>query len=319
MSSPSGRLGRVSTSIAALRPLTPADAHPLLALIEACDVADLGEIDYSIEDVQDDLSRATWQGWVVDDGRAGFRAFCWVEREPGRSRVDGDVRVHPDADEELGHDLLCFARERAAEIASELSLHVYTAAEAKSTRRTLDAAGGQVIRHYWRMTTTWDPAPPAPALPTPDVTISQPADDEGQLRAIHHVLDTAFRDHFGSSATDFDEWLVRQRGGTGSDVRLWWLVRVDGVPATALIGRAWPDQGWVQSLGSLREFRGRGLARLLLLTAFAEFHGRGYRRAGLSVDATNPTGAVALYESVGMTVASEAVLYALPPATSPAA
>jgi ribosomal protein S18 acetylase RimI-like enzyme len=46
-----------------------------------------------------------------------------------------------------------------------------------------------------------------------------------------------------------------------------------------------------------------------LETAFAEFHRRGYRRAGLSVDATNPTGAVALYESVGMKSLYEAILY----------
>ena len=47
-------------------------------------------------------------------------------------------------------------------------------------------------------------------------------------------------------------------------------------------------------------FRRRGLARALLLTSFTEFLGRGYDQVGLAVDATNPTGAVGLYESLGM-------------------
>jgi ribosomal protein S18 acetylase RimI-like enzyme len=62
----------------------------------------------------------------------------------------------------------------------------------------------------------------------------------------------------------------------------------------------------------LREFRGRGLGRALLHTAFAEFRRRGLPKAGLSVDATNPTGALGLYESVGMTVEHEDVRYSLP-------
>jgi ribosomal protein S18 acetylase RimI-like enzyme len=299
----------VTASTTALRPLTQADAQALLSLIEACDVADIGEVDYSLEDVQDDLTRETWRGWVIDDGDGGFRALCWLEREPGRPRIDGDVRVHPDADAELGHELLAFIRAQARLLEPSLPLHVYTAVDAATSRRTFDAAGGRVIRHFWRMTMSWDEAPEIPPPPGPGVTIEQPDDDEAQLRTLHQVIDTAFLDHFGSTATDFDEWLARQRGGTGPDIGLWWLVRVGGAPAAVLIGRAWPEQGWVQGLGTLREFRGRGLARLLLLTAFAEFHRRGYRRAGLSVDATNPTGAVALYESVGMSVAYEAVLY----------
>lgn len=104
-------------------------------------------------------------------------------------------------------------------------------------------------------------------------------------------------------------WIERQRGGSGADLGLWWLARVEGRPAAALIGRAWPETGWVQALGTLREFRGHGLGRLLLMTSFAEFGRRGYERVALSVDAANPTGAVALYESAGMKVSYEAVRY----------
>jgi ribosomal protein S18 acetylase RimI-like enzyme len=154
--------------------------------------------------------------------------------------------------------------------------------------------------------------PPPPVVPSPPVTVEQPRDDLADLRTIHRVINTAFLDHFGSTATEFDEWVVRQRSGSGADIGLWWLARVDGQPAAVLIGRAWPDMGWVQGLGTLQEFRGRGLGRLLLETAFGEFHARGYRTVSLGVDATNPTGAVALYESAGMKQGHEHVLYELP-------
>ena len=58
--------------------------------------------------------------------------------------------------------------------------------------------------------------------------------------------------------------------------------------------------GWVSVLGVRPRWRRRGLASALLLHAFGEFHRRGRKRVGLGVDAENTTGAVALYERVGM-------------------
>ena len=49
-----------------------------------------------------------------------------------------------------------------------------------------------------------------------------------------------------------------------------------------------------------QEFRGRGLGRALLEHALASFAARGRVKAGLGVDTRNETGALALYESVGM-------------------
>ncbi|MDQ1698604.1 MAG: mycothiol synthase, partial [Frankiaceae bacterium] len=72
----------------------------------------------------------------------------------------------------------------------------------------------------------------------------------------------------------------------------------------------------VGTLGTLREARGRGIGSLLLRTAFAEFAARGLRKVTLGVDAANLTGAVRLYESVGMRADHEWVLYEFPPLES---
>ena len=60
-----------------------------------------------------------------------------------------------------------------------------------------------------------------------------------------------------------------------------------------------------RSLGAVQEHRGQGLARALLLARMADDIERGFISTILHVDATNPTGATRLYESVGMVVDSE--------------
>ncbi len=52
----------------------------------------------------------------------------------------------------------------------------------------------------------------------------------------------------------------------------------------------------------LREFRGRGLAQLLLRRSFVRYRDLGRAGTQLGVDAENGTGAVRVYESVGMRV-----------------
>lgn len=303
----------MTTTLAGLRPLTTADARPLLALVEACDIADVGEPDYTIEDVEDDLSRPGWRGWAVPDGRGGFAGYCWCERVETRPGVDVDARVHPDlAGSGLLPRLLAVARAEAAALRPGLPTRMFVAAAA-TARAVVEEAGGRVVRHYWRMAVDLPDEPAAPTLP-PGVAIEVAGADDAVRRAVHHVVETAFLDHFGhDTVAPYDEWLARQLAGSGADPSLWWVLRVDGEPAAALVGRAWPAQGYVQGLGTLREHRGRGLGRALLRMSFAEFHRRGFRRASLSVDAANPTGAVALYESVGMAVAHEALLYEMPP------
>ena len=56
-------------------------------------------------------------------------------------------------------------------------------------------------------------------------------------------------------------------------------------------------------------WRGKGVAKALLYRTFAEFWRRGTTRVTLDVDSQNATGAVALYERVGMHVDSCGVAF----------
>jgi ribosomal protein S18 acetylase RimI-like enzyme len=78
-----------------------------------------------------------------------------------------------------------------------------------------------------------------------------------------------------------------------------------------LWGSAHSDRGWVGELGVLRSHRGRGIATALMGASFAAFARRGLPRVRLNVDSDNLTGAVSLYERVGMRVESSYDLWEL--------
>ena len=58
--------------------------------------------------------------------------------------------------------------------------------------------------------------------------------------------------------------------------------------------------GHVNWLGVRKPWRRRGLAEALLRQSFRELYARGKRRTALGVDAQNVTGALRVYERVGM-------------------
>lgn len=69
--------------------------------------------------------------------------------------------------------------------------------------------------------------------------------------------------------------------------------------------------GVVRNLGVRPRWRRRGLGESLLRAAFRALHARGLRAVELGVDASNETGAVRLYERVGMHIARRGDNWAL--------
>jgi len=66
-------------------------------------------------------------------------------------------------------------------------------------------------------------------------------------------------------------------------------------------------KGWVHQVATKATHRHRGIARALLYEAFRAFHRRGKTSYGLGTDSR--TGALSLYERVGMSVRSSYIRY----------
>lgn len=158
---------------------------------------------------------------------------------------------------------------------------------------------------YWRSSFTMevdveDPAPVALPSGLELRTFREGADDE-PLRAL--LNDAFVEDPFwhNVSPSNFREFFLRARG---YDPALWFLAwdgdHLAGFALTYPEHGGDQELGWVGTLGVGRAWRRRGLGEALLRTAFHGLHTRGLRRIGLGVDAENPTGALRLYERIGM-------------------
>jgi mycothiol synthase len=150
-----------------------------------------------------------------------------------------------------------------------------------------------------------------PLIATPPSGIElRRLDPERDFPAAHRILEEAFEDHWDHSPTPFEEFLDRSVLGDDFDPALW-VIAVDAdEPVGILAASAHTDRGWVDDLGVLRSHRGRGIATALLRESFTEFERRGLRRVRLNVDSDNLTGAVALYERVGMRAVTSYDLWA---------
>lgn len=170
-------------------------------------------------------------------------------------------------------------------------------------RRSYEEAGYEVIRHSYRMEIELDLS----ADPGPPEGVVIRAMREGEEEQIYEVHEQSFEDAWMHRREPFEQWQHWFVKDPSFDASLWFVAEVDGQPVGVSMCRSRDDTepglGWVRVLGVLRSHRRRGIGEALLRHSFAEFKRRGFERVGLGVDASSPTGAVALYERAGMHVA----------------
>jgi mycothiol synthase len=243
--------------------------------------------------------------WLVDED-GGIVALGWVEKQDDRGFAVNIVHR-----EQRGRGLGSRLLERSEERLHALGvgqIHNVTLAPDVAAVSLLTGRGYREARRFWEMTIELGDEPP-PDVVLPEGLVIEPF-AEDLARAFHATLEEAFSEHWGHQPDSFEEWWKRQLAKPDHDPSLWFLVRVDGEIVAAT--RNDPERsggGWIGALGVLPAWRGRGLARALLLHSFREFHRRGLRRVGLGVDSENATGATKLYESVGMQVDMEQVVW----------
>jgi ribosomal protein S18 acetylase RimI-like enzyme len=295
---------------------TIADAAAVVALCSAVDTAVLGHPDVSAEDVRADLASTAADPrrnqLIVLDGDHVL-AWAWVEdRAEGRTMADLFVdRTLPRQQRDALADwawawIVARGREIGRERGVDTTLLDTGVIDADTWGAdVLSRQGFERVRTWWRMGR--DVGPDHAWSPAPGVVVRalDRARRAEELATVHRVLEAAFVDHWNHHAVAFDEWWRAKQEAPGFDLDLWWLPELHGEPAGALIGSTQAAEEatlYIASLGTLRQARGHGVAHSLLGRAFAEVPARGWSRAMLNVDGENPTGATALYRSVGMNV-----------------
>jgi mycothiol synthase len=300
------------------RPATMDDIPAVTKLLNDAEIADWGAPDYT----EDEL-RADWEEYdgdpgkaitlvVAPDGRfAGYISFI----DNGNGSFEADGYSHPaHLGKGIGSWLIRESERRAAEILAGMpssqraTMRSFTAGSNPRAVDLLAHEGYDAIRHFWRMRIDLTEAPAQPTWPEGlRVADARPGTDE---RAIYEASEEAFADHFQfGPRPDFETW-ERQRKRHGFDPTLWTVVwDGDEIAAVGLARMTAEETGWISILGVRRPWRGKGLGRAILQHLFNRFHDRGVPTVSLGVDAANPTGATRLYETAGMSVIRNFVLF----------
>lgn len=290
----------------ALRPATPSDAASILRLVEIAEEHYDGEVEVELSDVEMDLGRV---GFDVERDCVlvldGDDAVAWANVH--RERAEADVRpTHQRRG--IGTALLRWSEAHARELGGEKVSQTVT--DHNGDARGLFLANGYEPRGTsWILTIAFDEPPPE--QPIPDGISIRSYDPDRDEAATYRVIEDAFNEWEGRTPNTIEEWraYVTDHAAFAPALSRVALDRDEVVGVTLSFDYA-ADEGWVQQVATKATHRHRGIARALLAETFRAFYDRGKASCALSTDSR--TGALGLYERVGMHVRRSYTRYSKP-------
>jgi mycothiol synthase len=309
------------------RPLHVDDAPVITELAERISARDHPTWSESLDELREELSHS----WV-DPKSDGLLAL----NDEGTAVAWGLVVAPPDpeslvrvilfggvaADHRgrgIGRQLLAWQHARAQSVLAESELALpawvlsYAADLAPEHGRLLRRLGFEPARYF--TTLEADLGRATVPVPLPDGVTVVPF-DSSLSEAVRASKNAAFADHWGSQPASREGWESMQ----GLDSFRADLCRVAlagedvvGFVFTEINEDDWERQGmrsgYISLVGTVREWRGRGLASSILTEVMQAYRDAGLESAVLDVDADNPTGALGVYTRLGFEATARDVSY----------
>ena len=284
------------------RPVTRGDFGALADLFRSADEAATGRpsnIDVDSVDGWLQMVPLETNTWLFEEHGAVVAA-AFAQRFGERGNSAGGVR--PSArGRGLGTRLAELVEARLTQEGAR-RIHTWTVADDSAAEDLFRVRGFREVRRFWEM---------AIELPA---KLSEPAAAVETFREedasdFHAALEEAFEEHWEHDPESFEDWWERQRRRVNFNPSVWFVIREGDEIAAVARNELRPPGGYVGALGVRPAWRGRGYGRALLFHSFREFRRLGMTQATLGVDAANATGATRLYESVGMHVEQEDVVW----------
>jgi len=126
-----------------------------------------------------------------------------------------------------------------------------------------------------------------------------------------NAFNVAFKEHWGLQTMNEEAWREFFTGVPQFRGDLTYLAMeaddITGFCVNWVEGGKDTQEGWIEAIGVIPAWRGRGIASALLVKSLQLFQASDLKRAALDVDAENPTGALRLYEKLGFQVARESI------------
>ncbi|MBN2499667.1 MAG: GNAT family N-acetyltransferase [Anaerolineales bacterium] len=278
------------------------DLQAVFDLVVACDIAELGEPDTDLEDIQGgwediDLSQ---DAWLVSDAAGTLIGYAAVFSR--FDRFTFDTYAHPDhATVELHRGLFDLCEQRARQRLQTENLDkgqvtLYTSHTNHDLNQIVEAAGFYLKKYHYQLEIELDAPPSAPTWPEgSELRNFIPGQDE---RATFDFIQTAF-DRPGRTPPSYEDWHSFMVGHPLFNPDLWFLLYAGESIIGAALCFDYAQSGWVRQLGVLPTHQRQGIGAALLQHVFGVFFQRGKPRIGLAVESENPN-AIAFYERVGM-------------------
>lgn len=320
--------GVVDASRYTLRPARREDMHLVHAMLQEIGTLEDRGWTSSLEDRlrEFDEDPAPDQNSLLAFDQAGkLVGYSWPEApDPAAQRehrVFAWVEVHPDQrDRGLGSYLFKWGDQRAAAMLAALppglpKMIRYGVSEGLQYYiRLVEEAGYQIVRYFYQMRRDLSIPAGEPALADGIRLVPWSPELDQQT---HAVFNRSFLDHWGFEPITYERWQTWFSGHPEFRGDCSFLA-MDGeqVAAICVCADRYLDErtpgsqvGWIRDVGTLREYRGRGLATGLMLASLRAFQQKGYTSAGLGVDTENPSGALRIYERLGFRPARTTIMY----------
>lgn len=279
------------------RPLDMPDAGAVTAVMAAQELYDVGEVVIEEADIVGDWQRPSFD--VPDSTIGVFDGDQLVAYAEVANGDRGDAAVHPDhRGRGLGTWLARWMQVRAREKGSPVI--GMPAPEGSDGDRLMAALGYHVRWRSWVL--QLPPGASVPARPLPEGYSIRAAEPD-EYRTCWTVVEDAFLEWSVRAREEYDDWAASVVRRPGFEP---WNLRVVLDPSGTVVGVAVlqlaGETAYISRLATRRDQRGLGLAQALLVDAFAQGAAHGATVSELSTDSR--TGALGLYEKVGMKVTS---------------
>jgi len=311
-----------------LRSYQHEDLHGIVELLNQAERAAIGRDFTSLEEFAADMQSVGFNPETdtavilsADGKHAGYAEVAAGRKPIVRLRAYGSV--HPDfRNQGLGRRLVEWTEERSRQYihhapqGARVVLHHFVYNVQEDAIALLNQLGYQHIRSFYRMLVDLDDRIQPPFIPD-GIRLRPIQNDPEEIRAALWIDYQAFMNHWGSVGETFEDYYARTLNRLTTrpqyDLSACRLAVAGEEPVGLAISSLWTqedaDKGWVDAIGVLKSWRGRGIGQALLMDEFVELKKRGKKRAGLSVDAENQTGALELYFRAGMRIDLEVRVY----------
>lgn len=283
-----------------IRPATLEDAAAIL------DVANQHELRvdpdfevYPLSEIEERIRGVVEPGhpFVLED--QGIKASVLIDVYSSRKRVEIDLFTI--ANKEQTASIFSFALGFVAEKFPGFQVRAACNKLDVELLEIFDRSGLKFYRDYYKLIKA-PIAPNYPVLPEGVEIIAERVSESGEL--LHRLETESFSGHFGYLPVTAKDWVRERLADRTADPEGNFVVLVDGEPAGFLLSsdsRADVQGGWVDKLGVLESFRGRGLGKQLLQWGIAHAASKGYSSIALGADTGNDSGALELYFGLGFT------------------